>query len=127
MRSQKIEHLVRDMTVEAASNYASHLLEMEQRGSDIDSALHRLEQRYGLSPNQVMHLRNRRAKSCDVSLFARLRMAYVDLCERQVSKLQHEIAIEKAMGDDLLEDLGAEAAALAAKIAARKQALRGGQ
>jgi hypothetical protein len=54
-------------------------------------------------------------------------MAYVDLCERQVSKLQHEIAIEKAMGDDLLEDLGAEAAALAAKIAARKQALGGKQ
>lgn len=112
------------MTVEAASNYASLLLEYEQRGSDVDSALFRLEQRYGLSPNQVMHLRSRRAKTCDVSLFARLKSAYLDLCERNVSKLQHQIAIEKASGDDDLEDLEAEARALAEKIAARKAGLR---
>lgn len=120
----KIQHPVHPMTVEAASNYASHLLEMEQRGSDTESALHRLEQRYGLSPNQIMHLRSRRAKSCDVSLFARLRGAYLDLCARQVSKLQHQIAVEKAMnGDDTLDDLEGEASRLAAKIAARRQAM----
>lgn len=111
------------MTVEAASNYASHLIELESRGSDIDAALHRIEQRYGLSPSQIMHLRSRRAKSCDVGLFARLRGAYIDLCERQVSRLQHEIAIEKATApDDDLDALEAEAAALARKIAARKAA-----
>lgn len=124
MPSPKTQDLVHDMTVEAASNYASRLLEMEQRGSDIESALDRLEQRYGLSPNQIMHLRNRRAKSCDVSLFARLRLAYVDLCQRQVTRLQHQIAIEKATGDDSLEDLEAEARALATKIAAKKAGLR---
>lgn len=117
------KHPVPPMTVEAASSYASRLLEMEQRGSDLDSALFRLEQRYGLSPNQILHLHRKRAKSCDVSLFARLRGAYLDLCERQVSKLQHQIAVEKATGDDTLEDLEIEAVALAAKIAARKQAL----
>jgi hypothetical protein len=111
---------VHPMTVEAASDYASRLLEYEQRGSDTESALFRLEQRYGLSPNQILHLRSRRAKSCDVSLFARLRAAYLDLCARQVSKLQHEIAITKATGDDTLEDLVAEADRLAEKIAARK-------
>ena len=109
------------MTVEAASNYASRLLELEQRGSDTESALYRLEQRYGLSPNQIMHLRSKRAKSCDVSLFARLRGAYLDLCERQVTKLQHEIAVEKALNeDDTLEDLEREARRLAARIAAKK-------
>lgn len=114
---------VHPMTVEAASDYASRLLEYEQRGSDTESALYRLEQRYGLSPNQILHLRSRRAKSCDVSLFARLRAAYLDLCERQVSKLQHEIAITKATGDDSIEDLEAEAHRLAQKIAERKEAL----
>lgn len=112
------------MTVEAASNYASNLIEMESRGSsDLEGALFRIEQRYGLTPNQLMHLRSRRAKSCDVSLFARIRGAYLDLCERQVSKLQHQIAIERATwDDDTLDDLEAEARILAAKIAARKAA-----
>lgn len=124
-KSTNIQHQVQPMTVEAASNYASRLLDMEQRGSsDTEGALYRLEQRYGLSPNQITHLRSRRAKSCDVSLFARLRAAYLDLCERQVSKLQHEIAIEKATGDDTLEDLEGEARALASKIAAKKAALK---
>lgn len=124
-KSTNILHPVSPMTVEAASNYASRLLDMEQRGSsDTEGALYRLEQRYGLSPNQITHLRSRRAKSCDVSLFARLRAAYLDLCERQVSKLQHEIAIEKATGDDTLEDLESEARALAAKIQAKKAGLR---
>lgn len=125
MPSTKSKHpiQVNPMTVEAASNYASRLLEYEQRGSDVESALFRIEQKYGLSPNQIMHLRSRRAKSCDVSLFARLRMAYLDLCERQVSKLQHEIAITKATSDDTLEDLEAEAESLAQKIAERKEAL----
>lgn len=117
---------VQPMTVEAASDYASRLLEYEQRGSDTESALFRLEQRYGLSPNQILHLRSRRAKSCDVSLFARLRAAYLDLCERQVSKLQHEIAITKATSDDTLGDLEAEARRLAQKIAERKAAIRAG-
>ncbi len=112
------------MTVEAASFYASKLLEEEQRGSDVESALYRLEARYGLSPNQVMHLRSKRAKSCDVSLFARLRSAYLDLCQRQVSKLQHQIAIEKATNDDDFADLEREASDLAARIAAKKAGLR---
>lgn len=115
---------VHPMTVEAASNYASMLVELEARGSDTEAALFRLEQRYGLSPHQIMHLRSRRAKSCDVGPFARLRMAYLDLCERQVTKLQHQIAVEKATGDDDLEDLVREAARLAEKIAARKAAMR---
>lgn len=124
MPSTNSKHPVQPMTVEAAFNYASALVEMESRGADTEAALYRLEQRYGFSPHQLMHLRSRRAKSCDVGLFARLRMAYLDLCERQVTKLQHQIAIEKATGDDDLEDLVREAADLAARIAAKKAALR---
>lgn len=115
---------VKAMTLEAAQDYASLLVEMETRGSDVEDALYRLEQRYGLSPNQILHLRSRRAKSCDIGLFARLRAAYLDICERQVSRFQHEIAVEKARGDDTFEDLAAEAAALAAKIKARREAMK---
>lgn len=124
-KSTKPIHPVQPMTVEAASDFASRLLEFEQRGSDTEGALYRIEQRYGLSPSQIIHLRSGRAKSCDVGLFARLRSAYLDLCERQVSKLQHEIAITKATtSDDDLQDLVAEADRLAEKIAARKAGLR---
>lgn len=125
MPSRFSMHQVHPMTVEVASNYASLLVEMEQRGSDTEDALYRLEQRYGLSPNQLLHLRSRRAKSCDVSLFGRLKAAYIDLCEQQVRKLQHQIAVEKATyDDDDLADLEAEARRLAEKVAAKKAALR---
>jgi hypothetical protein len=54
-------------------------------------------------------------------MFARIRGAYLDLCERQVAKLQHQISIEKALNsDDTLADLESEAERLAAKIAAAK-------
>lgn len=120
------KHQVQPMTVEAASDYARRLVEAEARGSgDLEGALIRLEQRYGLGRWQLSHLRAGRAKSCDMSLFARLRAAYLDLCERQVTHLQHQIAIEKAISDDTLEDLEAEARALAQKIAEKKAALRG--
>lgn len=122
MRSSKSVDLVHAMTVDAACDYAARLVEQEQRGADLEGALARIEQRYGLSPHQIMHLRSRRAKSCDVGLFARLRMAYLDLCERQVGKLQQQIAVLRATGDDDLGDLEAEAAGLAEKIAARNAA-----
>ena len=114
-----------NMTIDAAHDYASRLVELEQRGSsDTEGALYRLEQRYGISPHQLLHLRSRRAKSCDVSLFARMRGAYLDLCQRQITKLQHELAVEKATTDANLEDLVAEADRLAAKIKARREALK---
>mgnify|MGYP000432103208 CR=1 FL=1 len=57
----------------------------------------------------------------EAGLLARIRGAYLDLCERQVSKLQHEIAVEKALNeDDTLEDLEREARRLAARIAKKK-------
>jgi len=126
-KSTKFEYSEqRQMSVEAASDYARRLVEGEARGpGDLDNALDRLEQRYGIGRWTLVHLRTGRAKSCDMTIFARLRGAYLDLCERQVSKLQHQIAIEKAIGDDTLEDLEAEASALAAKIAERKAAIGG--
>ena len=109
------------MTLEAAGDYARQLIELETRGSgDTDGALSRLEQRYGLGPNQVIHLARRRAKSCDVSLFARLRLAYLDMCASKVRTLQHKIAIEEATGDDTNSDLADRLRSLASEIDAKR-------
>lgn len=123
MSSNSIDEV--QMTVEAASNYASYLVEEESRGSDVEAALYRLEARYGISPNQITHLRSRRAKSCDVSLFARLRGAYVDLCERQIARLHHALEMERLAGDDANQDLARRVDEIAEELAARQAARQG--
>lgn len=125
MRSPKNEHSVPAMTVEAAANYATRVHKMLSAGvrsdDDLDVAYDSFERQFGVGRWTIEHLRKLKAKTCDVSVFARLRGGYIALCERQVAKLQHEIAIEKAThDDDDLRDLEAAAAALAAKIAAKK-------
>jgi hypothetical protein len=94
-----------------------------------DADLHELHSKHlssaavsmsGIGTNQLLHLRAGRAKSCDVSLFARLRMAYLDLCASKVRTLQHKIAIEEATGDDTNSDLADRLRAIAAEIEAKK-------
>lgn len=117
------QHQERELsTVETASAYVKRMVERETRGwGDQENALSRLEARYGLPFWSLDHLRTGRAKSVEAGLFARIRAAYLDLCERQVAKLQHEIAIEKAIhDDDSMEDLACEAETLLARIAAAR-------
>ncbi len=116
-------------SAEVASGYVRRMVERETRGwGDQDSALSRLEARYGIPFWSLKNIRTGRAKTVEAGLFARIRAAYLDLCERQVSKLQHEIALEKAMNeDDTLEDLEREASRLAARIAQKKEAGRVGR
>lgn len=127
MTSPKIEHPVPTMTVETATHYARGIHSLVAGNArDEDDAEWRyaqFENSYSVGRWTVEHLRKGKAKTCDVGVFARLKAAYLDLCARQVSRLQHEIAISKATDDDL-DDLEAEAAALAAKIAAKKAAMR---
>ena len=113
-------------TVETASAYVKRMVERETKGwGDQENALTRLEARYGLPFWSMDHLRTGRAESVEAGLFQRIRAAYLDLCERQVAKLQHEIAIEKAIqGDDSMEDLAREAETLLARIAEKRNALR---
>lgn len=115
-----------EFNVSKASKWARALIEAESRpGRDADDVAAAVEQHWGLSFWQVIHLAKGRAKKCDIALFGRVRAAYLSLCERQVSKLQHEIAIEKAIDDDDLDSLEAEVRALVAKISARKATLKG--
>lgn len=132
MKSPTTEYPVPTMTVEAAADFASgvhgYLSASARSEDDLDAAYGAFERQFGVGRWTIEHLRKKRAKVCDVSVFAKLRVGYISLCERQVRKLQHEIAITRATsgGDDTLEDLVAEADRLAEKIAARKEALKAG-
>ena len=123
MACRESEHQEREMSsAELAAGYVRRMVQSETRGwGDQDSALARLEARYGIPFWSLNNLRTGRAKTVEAGLYARIRAAYIDLCERQVAKLQHEIAIEKALNeDDSLEDLERQAADLVAKVEARK-------
>lgn len=125
MKSPKSEYLVPPMTVEAATDYAARVhdkLTAGVRGDDeLDWAYAQFESQYGVGRWTIEHLRKKRAKSCDVSVFAKIKNAYLALCEAQLRKLQHEIAIEKATyDDDDLADLEAATAAIAARLKAKK-------
>lgn len=125
MTCRESKHQVHEMSsAEVATGYVRRMIEYETRGwGDMDNALDRLEVRYALPRWTLNNLRTGRAKSVEAGLFARIRAAYLDLCERQIEKLQHEIAIEKVLNeDDTFEDFEREAASLAARIAAKKAA-----
>lgn len=127
MACRETKHQVHEMSsVDVASGYVRRMVEHETKGwGDQDNALSRLEARYGLPFWSLNHIRTGRAKTVEAGLFARIRGAYLDLCERQVAKLQHEISVEKALSNDVsLAELEAEAAALAEKIAAKKAVRR---
>lgn len=112
--------------VEEAGGYVRRMVEKEAHGwGDQAPAQGRIEAKYGIPYWTLERLRTGRAKTVEAGLFARIRGAYLDLCERQVAKLQHEIAIEKALNeDDSLEDLERAAADLLARVEAKKAALR---
>jgi len=120
--TQSQEREVSTALVEQAGGYVRRMVEREARGwGDQSEAQGRIEMRYGIPYWALERLRTGRAKTVEAGLFARIRGAYLDLCERQVAKLQHEIAIEKALNeDDTLEDLEREASRLAQEIASKR-------
>lgn len=99
------------------------MVEYETRGfGDTLEALRRICDDYRLPYWPIRRLRERKSKTVNGGIIRRVRGAYLAYCEAQITKLQHEIAIERAKGtaDDALESIAAEAAALEAKIKARK-------
>lgn len=113
------------VSAEAASDYVQRLVRLEEvSAGSKDNAIHKLARDYGLTPSQLVHLYKRRAKKCDVSLYAQVKAAYLDRCARMIARLQHDIAIEGASSVDADDqDLAARASALAEEVAAKKSAL----
>mgnify|MGYP003542902210 CR=1 FL=1 len=122
---KKSDNEVHGMSTAVASEYVRRMVARESRGpGDTEGAMARLEARYGIGFWQLSHLRGGRAKPVDIRLFARIRAAYLDYCEKQIRLLQHEIAVEKAINeDDSLEDLEREAEELVARVAAKRKAV----
>lgn len=115
------------MSAAKATLYAQRMVEREARGEgDLPNAILRVANRIGLTKWQVERLRKGRSKTVDVSLFAKLRLAYLAECERQIQKLQEELATERAMGVELddMDDFESQARELAAKVAKAKAASR---
>lgn len=115
------------MSIDTATDLVRTMVQRESRGpGDLDNAMRRIEARYGLPFWPLSHLRKGKAKTIEVSLFARIKGAYLDMCHRQAAGLLHEIEIEAAAsGDDLDSDIAAELEALLAKVEARRQRLPG--
>lgn len=106
-----------------ASGYAKKLFEMRVKGwGDAPRAVSDCARRSNMSPRSYERLMKGETKDPSMTIFGRVRKAYLDYCHEQIERLQHEIAIEMTRsGDESFEDLAAEAEALAAKIeAARK-------
>lgn len=113
------------MSAAAATDHINKMLELETRGrGDLDRAMRVVARKTGLTFWQVSHLRKGNAKTCDVSVFARIKLAYLATCAEMIDRLQHEIRIEGQVSHDDFSDLEHEAALLAAKVAAKKAALR---
>jgi hypothetical protein len=131
MTCRETQHLEHDLTserkvmssAEIASGYVNRMIERESRGwGDTSNAMERLQTRYGLPFWTLNHLRTKRAKSIDATLFQRIRAAYLDMCERQIAHLRHELDLEKEVNPDaLMEDFESEASELLAKVREAKK------
>lgn len=89
------------MPVATASHYVKTMVEREARGEgDLAGAIERIARRHGLTKWQVERLRKGRSKTIEAGLFSRIRAAYLAEVERQISKLEHELALERAIGGE---------------------------
>lgn len=113
---------------EITAVYARKMVERESRGNgDQMNALERVGRRCGMTTRSLRRLINGETKDPGLSVFSRVRAAYLDYCAWQIAELQHELEIEKARTgvDETFADLAAEAALLAAKIERAKRGVKG--
>jgi len=117
-----------NMSAAIATRYVRGMVTIESRGrGDIDGALARIESRFDLPFWPLWHLRKGRAKTCNPSFLARIKLAYFDLCLGQLETLLTEIGIERKAADDAhLENLERKARAMAEAVDAQKALIAAG-
>lgn len=117
---------VPNVSAATATKYVREMVELETVTSTTrEAALRKLARDYGLTVSQLTHLYKAKAKTCDVSLFARVKAAYLDRCAKMAARLLHTIEIEEASGgnaDD--EDLVDRLIAIRSEALAKSAALR---
>lgn len=109
-----------------AVKYAKRMVEIESRGNgDQINALERVGREVGLKARALRRIINGETVPT-LTIFARIREGYLNVCERQIQKLQHEIAVERARHeDDDFSDFDNKIAALGAELNAAKQRTKG--
>lgn len=114
-------------TPDLAAAYAKKMIERESRGNgDQLNAMDRVGRECGMSSRALRRLVNGETKDPGITLFGRIREAYLRLCEREIAKLKIEIATDKARyGDASFEDLADEVQALAEKVRQAKERTNG--
>jgi hypothetical protein len=90
-----------DAYVADARRWAGALVAKEYRGpGDMDGALWRAAQKWGVDHSTFWSLRYRPPKDIVVGVYMRLKAAYESEVERQEARLAHELMLAKAAGLD---------------------------
>jgi len=105
-----------------ATEYVQKMVKLETISSGTqERAFDKLSRDYGLTVSQLVHLFKARAKTCDVTLFERVKRAYYDRCAKMAARLLHEIEIEEASGGDAVDqDLADRLGAILAEAKAKR-------
>lgn len=122
MRLPNSGNEVPKVSAATATKYVQKMVKLEivSSGSQ-ERAFEKLARDYGLTISQLVHLFKARAKTCDISLFATIRDAYLDRCAKMAARLLHEIELEEASGGDADDqDLADRLGALLAEAQAKR-------
>lgn len=102
--------------VEEAKRLTTELLKLESRGNgDLENAMKRLANRYGLPWRTFWTLRYRNPKHLFVGVFETLKEAHRAECGRHIERLRHELQIAKINGVPV-QDLEDQASTLIAEL-----------
>lgn len=110
------------MSTVEATHLVRTMIHRESSGpGEAERAMERLASKYGISFWTLDYFRKGKAKTCDVTLYARIRAAFVDHCGRQAQRLLEEAKTAQRVepNEDVAAILG-EIEALAARLAIAK-------
>jgi hypothetical protein len=115
------------MSAVEASAMVRSMIHLEASGpGDYEPAMERLSRKYGLSFWTLDHLRKRKAKTCDVGVYARIKLAFIDHCSRKAKHLLDQAAQLQSVGiNDDLAAIEGEIRSLASRLEAAKRASAG--
>ena len=111
--------------VREAQQWANALTDNERRGGTLEATWRRLEAMFSIPSQTFWALRYRPPKRIAADLHTKLRLAYLQQCERLVRSAQHDIEILRAIGRANhadLESIDAQAQELVGQIEQAKRA-----
>lgn len=120
---------VPQVSAATATHYVQQMVQIETVSAQTkERAIQKLARDYGFTESQLVHLHKAKAKTCDVSLYARIKAAYYDRCAKMAARLLHEIEVEEALSgnaDD--QDLADRLVALLAEAKAKRASVNQGK